>query len=1093
MAEPTYTAHHSWFQDPVWYQALSLTERVATLGTHALRASAAEVNAEVAARKLQRWRSQSPFADDALFAQRLQQDGINADNLLYLLSEPASVLRERCGVTPDWLLQLAQVFTAGTSSQPVELPPALQNQEAAQFLHSVEPLIKHGRDRLRAGIGALAQRFPDLPFDPATIEAMLYAQLPAQLVVLLSRTLVLELNVARLQGFLSGATAQERFHSFLQHLQQHDTMLGVLLEYSVMARQLVLRIDTWLAVSLEFLERLCVDWPAIRAAFSPDADPGPLIEINGGVGDRHRGGRSVLIASFASGFRIVYKPRCMAVDVHFQELLAWLNDRGTHPPFRRLGVLDRSTYGWVEFVAAQSCQSEAEVWRFYERQGAYLALLYGLEATDFHFENLIAAGEHPVLIDLESLFHPHSGGIDLRQSDMLAGDAMAQSVLRVGLLPHRIWANAESEGVDLSGLGSAAGQLSPHVLPYWENIGTDEMRLARKRMEMQGGQNQPTLNGVAVDVPAYAEAIVAGFTDMYRLLLQHQAALLAEDSPLARFAADEVRIIVRPTRSYALLLRESYHPDLLRNALDRDRHIDRLWLGVEQRPYLARLIAAERADLLRGDIPMFTTRPDSRDVWSSTGQRIADFFDEPGLARVRRRLQQLSEQDLKHQLWFVHASLATLALNLDQAQYPRYQLREPQRLVDREQLIGAARAVGDRLVAQALKGDDDATWIGLTLERNDLWTLVPLNVDLYSGLPGVALFLAYLGTLTDEPRYTELARGALTTLRRHLERSRAEVTQIGGFNGWGGIIYTLTQLAALWSEPELLREAEALAELLPDLIANDRHFDIISGAAGCCLSLLSLYHCAPAERTLALAVLCGDRLLATAQPQQPGIGWPVPELAIQPMTGFSHGAAGMAYALFALAEASGFERFREAGRAALAYERSLFVPERGNWLDLRLIKQQEQPAFMTAWCHGAAGIGLSRLLLPQGDDPMLRAEIDAALQTTQREGFGLNHSLCHGDLGNLELLFQAGIKLSDQHWQAETHRIASMVVESIAEHGWRSGIPLGVESPGLMSGLAGIGYGLLRLAVPARVPAVLVLAPPLIGKTVEEELFSEGW
>jgi len=35
-----------------------------------------------------------------------------------------------------------------------------------------------------------------------------------------------------------------------------------------------------------------------------------------------------------------------------------------------------------------------------------------------------------------------------------------------------------------------------------------------------------------------------------------------------------------------------------------------------------------------------------------------------------------------------------------------------------------------------------------------------------------------------------------------------------------------------------------------------------------------------------------------------------------------------------------------------------------------------------------------------------------------------------------------------------------------------------VESPGLLTGLAGIGYGLLRLAEPTRIPSVLVLAPP---------------
>jgi hypothetical protein len=60
----------------------------------------------------------------------------------------------------------------------------------------------------------------------------------------------------------------------------------------------------------------------------------------------------------------------------------------------------------------------------------------------------------------------------------------------------------------------------------------------------------------------------------------------------------------------------------------------------------------------------------------------------------------------------------------------------------------------------------------------------------------------------------------------------------------------------------------------------------------------------------------------------------------------------------------------------------------------------------------------------------------------------------------------------------KTYRLAAILLESIRREGWLCGNPSGVESPGLMTGLAGIGYGLLRLAEPARVPAVLVLEPP---------------
>jgi type 2 lantibiotic biosynthesis protein LanM len=902
----------------------------------------------------------------------------------------------------------------------------------------------------------------------------------------LSRTLVLELNVARLQGLLQGNTPEERFQSFIQRLRQRDVALSILQEYPVLARQLNICINYWVAFSLEFLQHLCNDWELIRAKFNPNNDPGVLTEVRGGEGDSHRDGRSVVIAKFSSGFQVVYKPRAMSLDVHFQELLNWINERGNHPPFRTLNILDRGTYGWVEFVEAQTCTCEEEIQQFYQRQGGYLAILYALEAVDFHHENLIAAGEHPILLDLEALFHPRVGGVDLKQADELANSTLGYSVYGIGLLPHRVWSNNESEGIDISGLGTAEGQLTPHQIPRWEGVGTDEMKLTRKRVEMPGERNCPTLNRARVHVLDYAEAIANGFINLYHLLLQHRDELLV-DGPLANFAGDTVRVIVRATRTYAMLLAESFHPDVLRNALDRDRLLDRLWLGVEHLPHLAKLIPAEREDLLKGDIPMFTTRPESKDLWTSSGQRITDFLDEPGLALVQRRVQQLSEADLAQQLWIIRASLTSLYLSTEEHKgHSTYQLTESQTVADYESLLAAARSVGDRLEALALRGEHDVAWIGLTLVKDRHWSVAPLGYDLYDGLPGVMLFLAYLGAIAEQERYTALARSALKTLQRQLEKSQSWIAQIGGFSGWGGIIYTLTHLGTLWHQPELIAEAQEFVELLPPLIEKDEQLDIIGGAAGCIGSLLSLYQCAPSARILDAAIQCGDRLLALAQPMEQGIGWAAGGIAKKPLAGFSHGVAGIAWALLELATLTGKERFRTAALEAIAYERSLFSVEAFNWPDLREFEtsvragSKERVNFITAWCHGAPGIGLARLQCLQhlDDEPESRSEINTALKTTLAQGFGGNHSLCHGDLGNLELLLQASEILGEPQWRSQVDRLATIILNSISQHGWLCGIPLGVESPGLMTGLAGIGFGLLRLAEPTRVPSVLVLAPP---------------
>jgi len=1072
-------------QTTVWYQAATLRERITSLRETQRTALNVEVDSDLARRRMGRWRSQPPFATDSYFAQRLALDGVTEDELLHLLGEPPESLRDRFPAPPAWLTALDEAFihSASSDTQTGLIPAAIRGHERFASLVGLEPLISRGCQRVREGIQALVRTYPEPPFDPKTVEDLLAVNLPERILPLLARTMVLELNVARLQGRLSGDTPEARFQSFLELIRQPDVALALLQEYPVLARQLAVCIDQWADYTLEFLQNLCADWEAIRDTFSPEEDPGLFVQIDGGMGDSHRGGRSVLIARFSSGFQIVYKPRPMAVDAHFQELLAWLNDQGAPQPFRTLKVLDRSSYGWLEFVVAKTCESPDEVRRFYERQGAYLALLYALEATDFHSENLIAAGEQPVLVDLESLFNPHEEGEGDAQPGLLANQTMVYSVLRVGLLPQRLWANAESEGIDISGLGAKDGQLTPQNVPFWEAEGTDEMRLARKRIPMPGSQNRPTLNGAEVAVPDYTEAIAEGFVSLYRLLLQRREELLSETGPIARFADDEVRVILRQTMTYAELLQESIHPDLLRNALDRDRFFDRLWTRIEDRPYMARVIPAEREDLHRGDIPNFTTRSNSCDLWTSTGERVTDFYDRSGLELVRHRLSQLSEDDLARQLWFVRASLATLTMGIDLV--PGYPLAEPQTTAGREQLLAAAQAVGDRLESLALRSERDTSWIGLTFSRKRYWSLLPMGIDLYSGLSGAALFLAYLGAVAREDRYTDLARSAVANLRFQLERVRSHVTEIGGYEGLGGVIYGLTHFGVLWDEPELLAEAEKIVELLPGLIEKDATLDILSGSAGCLSSLISLHRCAPSDRTLAAAIQCGDHLISKARPMERGVGWLTAGDEMEPLAGFSHGAAGIAWALLELAELTGEERFRATAREAIAYERSLFSPEAQNWRDLRshgdLPPQTEdgQEVFISAWCHGAPGIGLARLRsLPYLDDPELMTEINTALQTTLVQGFGLNHSLCHGDLGNIELLLQASQMLGDPQWQAKADHLAAAILESINQQGWLCGIPSGVESPGLMTGLAGIGYGLLRLADPARVPSVLTLAPP---------------
>jgi type 2 lantibiotic biosynthesis protein LanM len=578
-----------------------------------------------------------------------------------------------------------------------------------------------------------------------------------------------------------------------------------------------------------------------------------------------------------------------------------------------------------------------------------------------------------------------------------------------------------------------------------------------------------------VDPLDYTAEIAAGFESTYRLLFEHRSELR---EIVARFSNDEVRVIARGTQTYGTILRESFHPDLLRNPEDRLAFLDRLHEAVEFRPCLHRLVDFERDDLLRADIPLFTTRPSSRHLWASTGERIENYFEEPSAALVERRIDMLSEADLERQLWMVRASLATMSARAEGPSIALARHTPLTREATKSKLVSAACMIGDRLADLALRSGDEAAWIGLVPASEHTWQLAPLGLDLYDGIPGVALFLAQLEVISGERRFRDLAKSAVAAMLRQLEGSRSYEV-IGGFTGWGGIIYALSSLGTIWADTSLIDEAESSLAVLADAILRDTVFDVIGGAAGCALALRALYECRPSPRVVELGRTCGDHLLANAQPIDGGLGWLCGSHATTPLTGFAHGSAGIAHALLAVAVLTGDARYQEGAIGAFTYERSLYSAEKANWPDLR---NNASKGFVTAWCHGAPGVGLSRLCaLSHFHDDTLIEEIHAALTTTKSHTSIGNHSLCHGDLGNADVLLTASQVLREPKLRLHANRLAAAGLESAKKSGWICGNPLGVESPGLMTGISGIGYALLRLTEPARIPSILALQPPVLS------------
>jgi lantibiotic modifying enzyme len=941
------------------------------------------------------------------------------------------------------------------------------DEDRAEVLGAVRPQVARVFGQFKEVLETVLRRHPDAPVSADVGEQVFLSGLARQVLEVIAPTLVVELNVARASGTLRGDTVDARFHNFLDDLDDESRARTMLGQYPVLAELLRVVLTARADARVECLRHLCEDWPAIGQRW-PALAEARLAGVVAAVGARCCGGRTTLVLEFEPAGLLVYRPRSIAVDVHFQELLGWLNVRGANPAFRTVTMLDRGDHGWVEPMAPVGCESSEARTRFRERLGGLMALLHVLEAAGLSSAHVVSHGEYPVLVDAELLFqsrarHRTDGG-DLGGGDSagtLAAEGLAQSILRVGLLPRS---------------GLCGGE------PFAEQFAADDVR-----------------------------AIERGFARMYRLLCAVRPELLMSDGPLWRFATDRVRVRLRPLTMYEGMLNEGMSPEVLRDGVERERLFDRLWEDVDEAPELARVIHAEREDLERGDVPCFRTMPSSHALWTSIGVELPGFFDRSGLEQVESHLRRLTDDDLERQRWLLRAALlsarASTTSAVDELAHEDHsssgadddRLRVDEKgsrmpmvggvarkrvtvgplmapPLDPEEYVEAAARVAGRLEKLAFFDGVRAAWVGVTTEHGVAsgdgdstggvpWAIEPLGLGLGDGVSGIALFLARLASVTGDARHRLLAEQAAVGVLEALEMRRGCVS-IGAFTGWGGVIYALAHLGVLLESSDYIDRAETLVPLVEGLIDCDEALDIQAGSAGAIMGLAALQVVRASDRTVSVIRACASRLLVRAERLPIGYGWRAGGSSHSPLIGFPEGAAGMALALLTASALTNDVAARDVAHQAIDYERSVFVPAAKNWPE------------KTTWCRGAPGIGLGRLAgLRYVDSWRVRSEILDAAKATVKSGFGGSHCLCHGDLGNVEFLAIAAARFGDVPLRRDVAQIASGVMRGIDERGWRCGTLREVETPGYLTGLAGIGDGLLRVAE-TRLPSILMLEPP---------------
>lgn len=309
--------------------------------------------------------------------------------------------------------------------------------------------------------------------------------------------------------------------------------------------------------------------------------------------------------------------------------------------------------------------------------------------------------------------------------------------------------------------------------------------------------------------------------------------------------------------------------------------------------------------------------------------------------------------------------------------------------VKADEVLRHATDIGSWLSAQEQKEATGASWPDNALARGNN------SVNLSSGIPGTVLFLLGLHNATGNMAYLESAqRGAdfLVTLVEDPSVFEGNQRRASLYAGIGGIGVALVNMQAVAPQPGYERAISRIVDILDDwhleddagAYWSDEYNDLLFGNAGTVLFLAFAAEQTGNEKALHLAVAGAESLLRQAQAGEHGLYWKFRRSRDFNLPNFSHGAAGIGYALSSVAMVSGEEQFADAARDAFRYLQSIQVTHDqlvampygwgvDSWDGL----------YEFGWAHGVAGSALFLQRLQQaGDDTGQVAAMSAAFRDT---------------------------------------------------------------------------------------------------------------
>lgn len=982
-------------------------------------------------KKVKGWKKLSGFKDrQQNFKHRLAVSGTSFYNFCLAIADPAPQAKKM--TEDDWKKDFIDKINSNTDlNETITNITSLRNYIERGILSPYLPQICSNILKLREKTG----------LNTTELEAFLPGLLNS-LEQIIRRAFTLELNIRELKGELVGSNNSERFNYYIRTFRSPSQRLDFAASYPVLTRMIGSKLNEWLNVCTELLERLSADRKDLSNLFGLSIHA-RLKAINQG-GDTHNNGRSVFIIEFDDSTKIVYKPRSVSLESGFQEYIAYFNKYTTELNLRQLNILDRAAYGWVEYVKHKEQTTQEESNAYHYKLGYQTALVYSLCGVDVFFENLVAAGPDPIIIDLEALFHTPIDIVRNSNPSQNLQMFLNHSIAGIGILPRPSAGSTDTDVFDISVMGAKKNARAPYKVIGLENFGRSDMRIG----ETAGWIAETHAASSEIFSQASKnENYFRGLSDGLSSLIANKDRLCASGGLLDEIFSGAVRrLIVRDTKTYGTLQQDETHPDLLRNQIDREWLWDNLWGELKTRPNLSLFIESELAQARLGDIPYFSGHIDSRVVTGGDGIKIdlSNIHSSTPIQSAKARISDLNENTSVRQ-----QRLAATLLGISNV--PR--ITSPAFDPNKSYLKNALEVA--EFINSRIEIMSDCSWIYTTYNpapkanTSTAINIRPCDPYLYDGVSGIALFLHKTWELTGKLDFRNSALNLFDSVFMEIEHSENQPTS--GFTGLSSVVYVANRMV---SSDELFRiqcekKLRNIVELVAALAPTDPNVDFLLGIAGTSCAMIPYV-----RRTLSstgkqflfkamLRLLDEASALLRAESPIPGM---------LNLRGLSHGISGVALGLYRLG--SFFNDQKSIQLAELLLIREYELVESRGWTDSHKYAGEA----LVGWCHGSAGIACALSEMPElcALNSNIQRYKDAAYKNTVSRGRYSSLCLCHGVLGNIFCLSQPHMdNFGDWDKSIETQLMVNGFESLDAAQS------IGV---GLMTGVTGGGYYLLTKA-----------------------------